>query len=69
MTMLNRVLRATLSILIGAVMALLLAATAQLLLAPLVGPSGIGALKVIDLIVFWAVLIVVAIAVARRPGG
>lgn len=61
------VLRGALSILIGVALALLLAAAAQFLLAPLVGTAGLGALRVIDLIVFWVVLLLVVLAVVRRP--
>ncbi len=67
-------LRAALSILIGAVLALLLAVAAQFMVLPLVGVSGLGVARVIGFIVFWAILAVVVATVVRglraaeRPG-
>lgn len=58
-------LRAALSILIGALLALLLAAAAQLLVLPLVGVSGLGVARVIGFIVFWVILAVVVATVVR----
>ena len=60
-------LRGAVSILIGIVLALLLAGAAQLLLAPLVGTAGLGALRVVDQLVFWVILALVVVAVVRRP--
>lgn len=58
-------LRALLSIAIGAVLALLLAAASQLLLAPFFGNSGWAALRVVAGVVFWGVLLLVIVAVLR----
>lgn len=58
-------LRALLSILIGAVLALLLAAASQFLLAPFVGAAGWAGPGVVARVVFWAVFLLMIVAVLR----
>ena len=58
-------LRAVLSIAIGAVLALLLAAASQFLLAPFFGNTGWAGLRVVAGVVFWGVLALVIVTVLR----
>jgi hypothetical protein len=59
------VIRGALSLLIGAVLAVLLAGASQFILLPFVSAIGLGGLRLIGGVVFWAVMLYVVVTVVR----